>query len=169
MAIIHFFECDIIVKSDASGDAIFGGIDRIGPTKYQAFDKGNCSVISPARPAAARSDIANSFYSIITNLTYKDYSERAGSWSNSKKSRLLKRKELTEKNVISSASSGNFTSPTSEFLSTIFEGKMRPGRKRSKPEALGIQSNPENQALSSASVGDSMTAEDSILHTDSVD
>jgi hypothetical protein len=90
VSIIHFFEVDIIVKPDVDGSCVFEGIDRIGPTKYQVCDTGNESLISPARPAAAKSIILNSTFHGIRSLKYHEYLEIAASWSKLKKSALLK-------------------------------------------------------------------------------
>ena len=90
---IHFFEVDIIVNSNSDQQSLFGGIDRIGPTKYQDSDTGNFSLTSPARPAAPKSHIENSVFYGTGELTYRDYLSRAEAWSKSKKSSNLKRKE----------------------------------------------------------------------------
>jgi hypothetical protein len=71
VSIIHFFEVDIIVKSNTDGDGTFDSIDRLGqgPTKYHVSNTGNNSLISAARPAAAKSDITctiQNFYSAVT-------------------------------------------------------------------------------------------------------
>ena len=73
VSVIHFFEVDIIVKSDGDGLSIYDGIDRVGPTRYQLFDTGNNSLISPSRPAAPKSDILNSVFYRVDKLKYSDY------------------------------------------------------------------------------------------------
>jgi hypothetical protein len=62
VSIIHFFQVDIMFKSNADGQARFDSIDRSGPTKYQLSDTGNFSRKSPARPAASKSEIQNSVF-----------------------------------------------------------------------------------------------------------
>jgi hypothetical protein len=70
-----------MVKSNTDGDAIFDSIDCLGPTKYQVSDTGNNSLISAARPAAAKSDIMNFLFSSKGKLNYADYVLHASSWS----------------------------------------------------------------------------------------
>ena len=135
VSIIHFFEVDIIVKSNSNGDAIFGCIDRTAPTKYQLSDTGNSSVTSPARPAAPKSEILNSLFSSTRKLTYADYVRHASSWSKIKKSRSLKRKEKNVNNSISTASSEYFASPpASSAFSSFFDTSMESLKAGRKPE-----------------------------------
>ena len=114
---IHFFEVDIIVKSSSDQPSTFGGIDRIGPTKYQDSDTGNFSLTSPSRPAAPKSNVENSVFYGTTGLTYCDYLLRTEAWSKSKKSSNLKRKESKAAALIESLNS----IPSVETFSSFFD------------------------------------------------
>ena len=121
VSIIHFFEVDIMVKSDSNGGSVFDSIDRVNPTKYQQFDTGNSSLTSPPRPAAAKSDTENSFFFNINVLTYRDYILQASTWSINKKSRSLKRKESKASANTSTASSQYFDSPPASETQIMFQ------------------------------------------------
>ena len=92
VSIIHFFQVDIMVKSNTDGQARFDSIDRCEPTKYQLTDTGNFSRVSPARPAASKSEIENSVFYGVSTLLYSDYVLHASSWVKRKSSLSLKRK-----------------------------------------------------------------------------
>ena len=47
VSINHFFQVDIMVKSNTDGQARFDTIDRSEPTKFQLTDTGSFSRISP--------------------------------------------------------------------------------------------------------------------------
>ena len=85
VSIVHFFEVDILVKSDGAGNAACDTIDLGIPTKYQIADTGNFSLKSPARPAARKIHIENSVFLGISELHYCDYLARAATWSTTKK------------------------------------------------------------------------------------
>ena len=92
VSIIHFFQVDIMVKSNTDGQARFDTIDRSEPTKFQLTDTGNFSRISPARPAASKSEIENSVFYGLSTLLYSDYVLHASTWVKQKSSSTLKRK-----------------------------------------------------------------------------
>jgi hypothetical protein len=133
VAIIHFFEVDIIVKPDFDGLCVFDGIDRAGPTKYQVTDTRNGNTISPARPAAPKASIINSIFHGTGQMIYSVYLQHAEGRARLKKSATLK-SNLKRKERIS-ASSEDFTSPTdlfSPFLDSSTES-CKAGRKPEKP------------------------------------
>lgn len=132
VSIIHFFEVDILVKSDGNGLSIYDGIDRVGPTKYQLSDTGNSSLISPSRPAAPKSDIINSVFYRVDKLKYSDYIIYADSWSKLKKSSNLKRKE-SKAAVAVSMSDTPHTTPTHSF-SSFFDVNLESYKAGRQPE-----------------------------------
>lgn len=134
VSVIHFFDVDVMVKSNSDGDAVFDNINRTDPTKYQLSETGNNSLLSPARPAAAKSDIEKSIFS-TRSMTYADYNLHATGWSNNKKSRSLNRKEKSFSTHIASATSDYFVSPPpSSVFSTLFSSEsLKAGRQPEVP------------------------------------
>ena len=132
VSVIHFFEVDIIVKSDGDGLSIYDGIDRVGPTRYQLFDTGNNSLISPSRPAAPKSDILNSVFYRVDKLKYSDYIIYADSWSKLKKSSNLKRKE-SKAALPMFISEASHTTPSHNF-SSFFDASTESYKAGRQPE-----------------------------------
>ena len=131
VSIIHFFEVDILVKSDADGNSTFDSIDRYGPTKYQLSDTGNFSLTSPSRPAAPKSHIENSIFFGTRLLKYSDFLVHAASWSSVKKSSNLKRKENK-----AMAAMESIASPPADNFSKFFDANsdnMKAGRQHEIP------------------------------------
>ena len=121
VSVIHFFEVDMIVKSIVDGEATFDGIDRTQPTRYQMFDTGNSSLVSPARPAASKADIDNSIFYSIKSMTYIHYCTQAASWSTIKKSKCLRRKESIAASVFAATSKSFDSTPSKAVFSAFFD------------------------------------------------
>ena len=132
VSVIHFFQIDILVKSDGNGLSNYDSIDRVGPTKYQLSDTGNNSLISPSRPAAPKSEILNSVFYRVDKLMYSDYISIADSWSKYKKSSNLKRKE-SKAAIAMCVADAPHTTPTHSF-STFFDASSESYKAGRQPE-----------------------------------
>ena len=131
VAIVHFFEIDIIVMPDSDGLCVFDGIDRVQPTRYQVSDTGNRSLTSPARPAAPKSTILDSILYGISRMKYSDFVIHASSWSNLKKSPSLKATLIRKEKKSTYAE--EFT-PPSDLFSSFFDATNDSFKAGRKPE-----------------------------------